>query len=60
MLDIYMQHNVDTPYIKTNYKEALKVLENAGKITARKPNGKNRRKDTFADDVLAIFPPVRS
>jgi three-Cys-motif partner protein len=56
MLEIYKQHNVDTPFIKSNYKEALKALEENGKIIARKPDGKSRRKGTFADNVLAIFP----
>lgn len=56
MLEIYQQHNIDTPYVKSNYKEALKILEENGKIMAKKPDGKIRRKGTFADDVLAIFP----
>lgn len=56
MLEIYKQHNIDTPYIKSNYKEALKVLEENGKIVAKKPDGKSRRKGTFADNILAIFP----
>jgi three-Cys-motif partner protein len=53
---IYEDHSVDTPFISSNYKEALKNLENDGKITARKSDGSKRRKDTFADDVLATFP----
>jgi len=56
MIEIYQQHNADTPYIKSNYKEALKALEENGKIVAKKPDGKSRRKGTFADNVLAIFP----
>ena len=56
MRAIYENHSVDTPYIASNYKEALKNLENDGKITARKSDGSKRRKGTFADDVLAIFP----
>ena len=59
MLKIYQQHNVDTPYIKTNYKEALKGLEKNGKIITKKPDGKNRRKGTFADKVLASFPDIK-
>ncbi|MDO9558748.1 MAG: three-Cys-motif partner protein TcmP [Syntrophales bacterium] len=55
MQDIYEKHSVDTPYIKSNYKEALKTLENNGKITAE-PDRSKRRKGTFADDVLATFP----
>lgn len=56
MRTIYEGHSVDTPYIASNYKEALKNLENDGKITARKSDGSKRRKGTFADDVLATFP----
>jgi three-Cys-motif partner protein len=56
MRTIYEGHSVDTPYIASNYKEALKNLENDGKITARKADGSKRRKGTFADDVLATFP----
>ena len=56
MRTIYEEHSVDTPYIASNYKEALKNLENDGKITARKSDGSKRRKGTFADDVLATFP----
>jgi three-Cys-motif partner protein len=56
MRKIYEDHSVDTPYIASNYKEALKNLENDGKITARKSAGLKRRKGTFADDVLATFP----
>jgi hypothetical protein len=59
MLEIYQQHNVDTPYIKTNYKEALKRLEEDGTIITKKPDRKNRRKGTFADNVLASFPDVK-
>lgn len=56
MRTIYEVHSTDTPYIASNYKEALKNLENDGKITARKSDGSKRRKGTFADDVLATFP----
>lgn len=55
MIDIYQQHNVDTPYIKSNYREALKYLEEGGKIIVTKPDGKKRRKGTFADSVLVTF-----
>jgi three-Cys-motif partner protein len=51
MLDIYMQHNVGTPFIKSNYKQILRQLEDEGKITADK-----HRKGTFGDDVTAHFP----
>jgi len=53
MLDIYQQHNVDTLYIKRNYKDALLRLEAAGKI---KTSPTKRRKDTFGDKVMVTFP----
>ena len=56
MRTIYEEHSVDTPYIASNYKKALINLENDGKIAARKSDGSKRRKETFADDVLATFP----
>lgn len=51
MNDIYMQHSVDTPYIKKNYKDALLQLEHDGKITATQ-----HRANSFADTVIATFP----
>lgn len=57
MVDIYREHNVDTPYIKKNYKGVLLALEESGKISA---NPKNRRKATFADDVVVTFPPEKN
>lgn len=53
---IYRRHSVDTPFIKTNYKEALLALEQKGHISAIKPDGQNRRPGTFADHVIAVFP----
>jgi three-Cys-motif partner protein len=59
MQEIYVSHNVDTPYIKANYKKALAEMEAAKMITAEPP-AENRRKIggqvTFADNVVAIFP----
>jgi len=51
MEDLYMQHNVDRPYIKKNYKEVLMKLETEGKIRAGK-----HRKGTFGDKVEVRFP----
>ena len=53
---LYEQHSVDRPYVKKNYKDALKALLAEGKITAvsaktRKPP----RKGTFADDMVITF-----
>jgi three-Cys-motif partner protein len=58
MIEIYRQHNIDTPYVRSNYKEALKELEEDGRIIGKRPDGKTRRKGTFADDVLATFPDI--
>lgn len=52
MKDIYKKHNVDTPYIKKNYKDILKkMLEEKLIKTDIKP-----RKDTFSDKILVTFP----
>lgn len=58
MQDIYMRHNVGTPYVKANYKHALSQLERAGKIIAQPPADKRPKKKgetTFADHVLVTF-----
>jgi three-Cys-motif partner protein len=41
------------PFVEKNYKDALNVLDAAKKITTSKPN---RRKETFADDIVVTFP----
>lgn len=56
MIEIYKQHNVDTPYIKKNYKEALRQLYDEGAIHAVSSNGKPPRKGTFGDNILVTFP----
>jgi hypothetical protein len=53
MNSIYEQHHVDTPFIKKNYKAALLKLEENGNIAV---TPKNRRKETFADQVEVKFP----
>ncbi|HYX49404.1 MAG TPA: three-Cys-motif partner protein TcmP, partial [Ktedonobacteraceae bacterium] len=55
MVDIYMKHNVDTPYIKKNYKDVLSKLEEEKSISANPP-ARMRRKETFADSVMVTFP----
>lgn len=55
MVDIYQQHNVNTPFVERNYKDALKLLEDQGKITASPPKSE-RRRNTFAARVLVTFP----
>jgi three-Cys-motif partner protein len=52
MKSIFERHNVDRPYIKKNYKEALMKLEEAKKIAATK-----HRQGTFGDTVKVTFPP---
>ncbi len=51
MLEIYERHNVDKPYIRKNYKDALSGLHDDGLISAPK-----RRKGSFGDKVLVTFP----
>jgi three-Cys-motif partner protein len=53
MKDLYHEHNVDTPYIQRNYKDALGNLERAGRIKTDKPD---RRAGTFADAIRCTFP----
>ena len=55
MVDIYRQNNVNTPFVERNYKDALKLLEDQGKITANPPKSK-RIRNTFAGHVLVTFP----
>ena len=53
--DVYMEHNLNRPYIRKNYKSVLLQLENAKKIlAARKPR---QKKNAMADDVRVTFPP---
>jgi three-Cys-motif partner protein len=56
MQRIYEKHNVDTPYIKRNYKNILRELYDEGRIEAIFPKGKAPRKGTFADSIKVIFP----
>ncbi len=51
MIEIYKRHNIDRPYIKKNYKDVLKQLEEQQKITASL-----HRRGTFADSVIVTFP----
>jgi len=56
MKNIYLQHNVDTPYIKKNYKYILRQLYDEGVIKAVSPKDKPPKKGTFGDDILVKFP----
>jgi hypothetical protein len=55
MKDVFDRHQVGRPYLSKNYKDALKSLERKKKISAN-PVAANRRKDTFADQVMVAFP----
>ena len=54
MNDIYLQHNIGTPFVKANYKEALKRLEDLGLIQAY-PTKEKRPRNTFGDGVIVTF-----
>jgi three-Cys-motif partner protein len=57
---IYNQHHVGKRYISKNYKEALRKLEEQGKIIVDPPASERRKikgEITFADHVKVTFPP---
>lgn len=59
MKKIYELHHVNTPYISSNYKDALKQLEEKDMITCNPPASDRpmrRGKRTFADRVEVTFP----
>jgi len=59
MLDVYDRHHVDTPFIKANYKEALRNLEANGQIKTDPPAPKRKMikgQRSFGDDVIVTFP----
>ena len=53
--DIYKAHCVDTPYVRRNYRVALKRLEQDGAIRVRSSNS-SRRPGTFSRHVTISFP----
>lgn len=55
MSQVYERHNLGRNYIKKNYKQILLQMEANHKIRAV-PEAKDRRKGTFGDDVVVIFP----
>ena len=60
MKQIYEQHNVDTFFVKSNYKDVLAKLETEGKIQVDPPANERRvikGEVTFADGVKVTFPP---
>jgi three-Cys-motif partner protein len=59
MLQVFEEHNVDTPYIKKNYKDVLTRMEQEGTITAVPPHTarpKRKGEVTCADTVRVTFP----
>jgi len=59
MEDVYLSHNVGLPYIKKNYKDALRSLEVKEAIQCEPPAA-TRRAGTLGDTTVVIFPKVRS
>ena len=60
MIEIFKQHNIGTKYMSANYKDALNLLEQKGKIIAKPYADKRRKvlgKVTFADRTMVNFPP---
>ena len=55
MHQIYERHSVGRPYTSSNYKDALKALEQEQQIKAIPP-AEDRKKGTFADQVHVSFP----
>ncbi len=57
---VFLRHHIGKPYVKKNYKEALRNLEARGAVKVSPPAQKRRRgkdgKLSFPDDVLVTFP----
>lgn len=61
MKEIYERHNVGRRYIKRNYKDVLKKLDEEGLVISDPPaiaaeGKKARRRGSFGDDVKVQFP----
>jgi hypothetical protein len=56
MKEIFDEHHVGHPYLAKNYKTVLLELEKDGKIETV-PAAADRRKNSFADEVVVTFPP---
>ena len=56
MQEIYMEHNVDTPFTKKNYKDILLQMEEQELITVTTSLDRKRRAGTMADHVIVKFP----
>jgi len=58
MEHIYRWHSVGRPYLSRHYKSVLMKLEDEGRILVHDPDGKKRRKNSFADRLVVTFPPT--
>lgn len=57
--EIYYSHHIDTKYIPKNYRDALRKLEEQGKIIVEPPANKRRKIEgvvTFGENVFVTFP----
>ena len=54
----YQEHNVGTPYIEKNYKDAFRKLEAKGKITTITPadQRKKYKGELTINNILFTFP----
>jgi len=52
---IYEKHNVDTPYIKKNYKSVLMELYDKKEIEAISKTGKPPKPNSFGDEIIVTF-----
>lgn len=56
MRDIYCEHSVGRPFLSRHYKNVLGKLEADEKVSVVDPEGRTRRKNSFADRLLVTFP----
>ena len=59
MYNVYREHSVGRPFLKTNYKRVLAAMEADGRIKANPPADKRQKRKgevTFADGVTVTFP----
>ncbi|GAK33019.1 hypothetical protein AQ1_00901 [alpha proteobacterium Q-1] len=54
LTEIYERHSVSKPYVKKNYREALRALEDSGNVLACSTKDR-RRKGTYPDHVKIKF-----
>ena len=55
VINLITSNSPNTKFVKSQYKEALKQLENEGRISCI-PDKNNRKKGTLADTVQLLFP----